>query len=75
VEAGRRDQLRHRYDMVHHGDYVVPRLGGVAAPERPPLFYALAAGAATTLAPALSLHDAARVANAICLGLALCCWR
>ncbi len=59
------------YDMLRHGDYVVPRLGGVASPERPPLFYALAAATAGTLAPVLSLHDAARVANAICLGLAL----
>ena len=59
------------YDMVRHGDYVVPRLGGVASPERPPLYYSLAAATAAALAPVLSLHDAARVANAICLGLAL----
>ncbi|MEP6942949.1 MAG: glycosyltransferase family 39 protein [Betaproteobacteria bacterium] len=59
------------YDMLKHSDYVLPRLGGVALPERAPLFYALAAAAAGTLSPILSLHDAARIANAVCLGLAL----
>jgi 4-amino-4-deoxy-L-arabinose transferase-like glycosyltransferase len=59
------------YDMLRSGDWIVPHVAGVAAPERPPLFYALAAASAKAFSGPLALHDAARVAVAICLALTL----
>src|SRR5205823_1042888 len=59
------------FDMLKHGDYLVPHLAGVVAPERPPLFHALAAATATALGAVLPLHDGARIANALCLAATL----
>jgi 4-amino-4-deoxy-L-arabinose transferase-like glycosyltransferase len=59
------------FDMLKHGDSIVPHLAGVAVPERPPLFHALAAATATTFSAVLPLHDGARVANALCLAATL----
>jgi 4-amino-4-deoxy-L-arabinose transferase-like glycosyltransferase len=57
------------FDMLQYRDYVVPHLAGVAVPERAPLFSALAAGFAAAFGTLLPLHDAARIANAVCLAL------
>jgi 4-amino-4-deoxy-L-arabinose transferase-like glycosyltransferase len=59
------------YDMVSSGDFVVPQIAGVPAPDRPPLFPALAAACAWSLKWLLPLHDGARVASALCLGLVI----
>ncbi len=59
------------FDMLKSGDPVVVHLAGTALPERPPLFYALAAVAAGGFQALLPLHDGARLANALCLGAAL----
>jgi len=59
------------YDMLRSGDWIVPHVAGVPAPERPPLFYALAAGSAWAFSGLLKLHDAARVSVAVCLALTL----
>src|SRR5437773_8232080 len=55
------------YDMLRHGDWVVPQVAGVPQPERPPLFYALAAASARTLEGFMPLHDGARVAVGLSL--------
>jgi 4-amino-4-deoxy-L-arabinose transferase-like glycosyltransferase len=59
------------FDMQKRGDYIVPHLAGVAIPERPPLFHALAAASAKAFSAVLPLHDGARVANALCLAATL----
>ncbi len=59
------------HDILSSGDWVAPQLAGAPAAARPPLFYALAAASAATLDPLLALHDGARAANALCLGLTL----
>src|SRR5436190_4485970 len=59
------------HDVLSNGDWLAPQLAGAPAAVRPPLFYALAAASAATLQPLLALHDGARVANALCLGLTL----
>jgi len=58
-------------EMLRHGDWIVPHLAGVALPDRPPLFYALAAAAATVFGGVMPAHDAARIAIAVCLALTL----
>jgi 4-amino-4-deoxy-L-arabinose transferase-like glycosyltransferase len=59
------------HDVLNNGDWLAPQLAGAPVAVRPPLFYALAAASAATLQPLLALHDGARVANALCLGLTL----
>ncbi|TMH03584.1 MAG: glycosyltransferase family 39 protein, partial [Betaproteobacteria bacterium] len=59
------------FDMLKSGDWIIPQLAGSALPERAPLFYALAAAAASAFQAVLPLHDAARIAIALCLGLTL----
>src|SRR5450432_242055 len=59
------------FDMQKRGDFIVPHLAGVAIPERPPLFHALAAASAKAFGSVLPLHDGARVANALCLAATL----
>lgn len=58
-------------DVLRNGDWLAPQLAGAPLVERPPLFYALAAASAAALRPVLAMHDGARVANALCLGLTL----
>ena len=58
------------YDMLTHGDWV-PQLAGTPVPERAPLFYLLAAAFARFFGGALALHEAARLAVALCLALTL----
>ena len=59
------------YDMIQHHDWVVPHLAGVPQPERPPLFYAFAAGTGRALEGLLPLHDAARIAVGLSLAATL----
>jgi 4-amino-4-deoxy-L-arabinose transferase-like glycosyltransferase len=59
------------YDMLQHGDWIVPQVAGVAQPDRPPLFYALAATTARALDAILPLHDGARMAVALSLAATL----
>jgi 4-amino-4-deoxy-L-arabinose transferase-like glycosyltransferase len=58
-------------DMIERGDGLAPRLAGEPYLDNPPLAYWLAAGTAIALSPPLTLHDAARVASALVLGLTL----
>jgi 4-amino-4-deoxy-L-arabinose transferase-like glycosyltransferase len=61
------------FGLVNHivktGDWVVPTLAGEPFMEKPPLFYATAAGFARLFPPWLKLHDAARMATAFYLAL------
>src|SRR6516164_2149658 len=59
------------FGALKHGDYVVTHLAGTPLPERGPLVTALAAASASALGGFLSLHDAARVAVALCLAATL----
>ena len=59
------------FDMLKYRDFVVPHLVGAPLPERAPLYTALIAVSASTLGALLPLHDAARVANALCLATTL----
>jgi 4-amino-4-deoxy-L-arabinose transferase-like glycosyltransferase len=59
------------HDVLSNDDWIAPQLAGAPAAVRPPLFYALAASSAAALRPWLALHNGARVANGLCLGLTL----
>ncbi|HTR58956.1 MAG TPA: glycosyltransferase family 39 protein [Casimicrobiaceae bacterium] len=59
------------YDMLKSGDWLVPHIAGVPAPDRAPLFYILATASAWAFGNLLPLHDAARLSIAFCLGLTL----
>jgi len=59
------------FDMLKYRDFVVPHLAGAPLPERAPLFTVLTAATASAFGGVLALHDAARVANALCLAATL----
>jgi len=59
------------YDMLKQGDWVVPSVASAPVPERPPLFYALAAASAEAFREVLPLHDGARIAVGLCVGATL----
>jgi 4-amino-4-deoxy-L-arabinose transferase-like glycosyltransferase len=56
--------------MLHSGDGLVPRIGGVPFLDVPPLYYWVAVGFAKLLSPwLLPLHDAARLATPLFMSL------
>ena len=55
--------------VAGRGSWVVPQLAGEAALETPPLVYLVAAGFAKLFASLLPLHDAARLASGVFMGL------
>ena len=59
------------FDMLRTGDWLLPQLAGMPLPDHAPLFYALAAAVAGLFGSVMPLHDAARIAIALCLGLTL----
>lgn len=63
------------FDIVYHiirtGEWVIPRLAGQPFMEKPPLYYLVAAGFARLLSPWLPLHDGARCASGLFIGLSL----
>jgi 4-amino-4-deoxy-L-arabinose transferase-like glycosyltransferase len=59
------------YHVLQTGDWIVPTLGGEPFMEKPPLFYVTAALFAKLFGWLLPLHDAARLANALYVGLTL----
>ena len=58
-------------DFLERRDWVVPALAGEPFVEKPPLFSIVAGGMAYLLGGALPLHDAARLATGLFVGLAL----
>src|SRR5439155_20614871 len=59
------------FDMLRTGDLLLPQPAGMPLPDHAPLFYALAAAVAGLFGSVMPLHDAARIAIALCLGLTL----
>jgi 4-amino-4-deoxy-L-arabinose transferase-like glycosyltransferase len=59
------------YEILEHGSWLVPTLAGEPFVEKPPLFYWTAALFAKLFGWALPPHDAARLACAFYVGLAL----
>src|SRR5437660_12241306 len=58
-------------DFLRRGDLIVPTLAGEPFVEKPPLFYIVAGLFATVGGAALPLHDAARLATGLFVGIAL----
>ncbi|HKE39868.1 MAG TPA: glycosyltransferase family 39 protein [Casimicrobiaceae bacterium] len=58
-------------DFLRHGDWVVPSLAGEPFVEKPPLFFLVAVGFAQLFGQVLPLHDAARLATGLFVGIAL----
>jgi 4-amino-4-deoxy-L-arabinose transferase-like glycosyltransferase len=65
----------HSFGVVYHilqsGDWLVPTIAGEPYLEKPPLFYMTAAVFAKLFSPFLLLHDGARLASGLYMGLAL----
>ena len=59
------------FHMLQSGDWIVPHLAGDPFMEKPPLYHWLAAATATLANPFLPLHDGARLASGIFIGIAL----
>lgn len=59
------------FHILDTGDWIVPTLGGEPFMEKPPLFYITAALFAKLFGGLLPLHDAARLASALYVGLSL----
>jgi 4-amino-4-deoxy-L-arabinose transferase-like glycosyltransferase len=59
------------YSMLQSGDWLAPALAGEPFLEKPPLYYWTAALSAQLLAPWLPLHDGARLASGLYVGLTL----
>ena len=58
-------------DLLKGGDWVVPSLAGEPFVEKPPLFFLVAAGFARIFGDLLPLHDAARLATGLFVGITL----
>jgi 4-amino-4-deoxy-L-arabinose transferase-like glycosyltransferase len=59
------------YEMVRGGSWVAPALAGEPFTREPPLYYVTAALTTIAFSPVLPLHDAARLATGLYVGLAL----
>ncbi|HCI12404.1 MAG: hypothetical protein A2063_01695 [Gallionellales bacterium GWA2_60_142] len=59
------------YSMLQSGDWLVPTLVGEPYLDKPPLYYWSAALSAKLFAPLLPLHDGARLASGLYIGLTL----
>ncbi|MEO5362308.1 MAG: glycosyltransferase family 39 protein, partial [Magnetococcus sp. DMHC-8] len=59
--------------ILESGDWVVPTLAGEPFMEKPPIYYLTAAGMAQLFAPWLPLHDGARLASGLYMGVVLLC--
>ena len=59
------------YEMLQGGSWIAPALAGEPFLREPPLYYVSAALSALAFSPPLPLHDAARLATAFYVALAL----
>lgn len=57
------------YEILKGGSWIVPALAGEVFLNEPPLFYLTAAASAQLFSPLLPLHDAARLATGLYMGL------
>jgi len=59
------------YELLQGGGWVIPQIAGEPFLDKPPLFHLLAAASAMFFSPFLPLHDGARLAAGLWIGLAL----
>ena len=59
------------FHMLQSGDWIVPHLAGEPFMEKPPLYHWVAAATATLASPLLPLHDGARLASGVFIGITL----
>lgn len=59
------------YEILQGGSWIIPQIAGEPFVDKPPLFHLVAAACANLLSPLLPLHDGARLATGLWLGLAL----
>lgn len=59
------------FHMLQSGDWVVPHLAGELFMEKPPLYHWVGMATATLASPLLPLHDGARLASGVFVGIAL----
>ncbi len=59
------------YSILQGGDWVIPMLAGEPFMEKPPFYYLTAAALAQLFSGLLPLHDGARLASGLYMGLAL----
>ncbi|MCY7388367.1 MAG: hypothetical protein LH481_09930 [Burkholderiales bacterium] len=59
------------FHMLQSGDWIVPHLAGEPFMEKPPLYHWVAAVTATLTSSILPLHDGARLASGVFIGMAL----
>ena len=59
------------YHILRTGEWLIPTLAGEPFVEKPPIFFIVAAFTAQFFSPWLPLHDGARLASGLFVGLAL----
>ena len=59
------------YEILQGSSWVIPQIAGEAFIDKPPLFHLIAAASALLFSPFLPLHDGARLAAGLWIGLAL----
>ena len=59
------------YHMLQTGDWIVPHLAGEPFMEKPPLYHWFGAATATLTHSFLSLHDGARLASGLFIGITI----
>ena len=59
------------YEILKGGSWIIPQIAGETFIDKPPLFHLIAAASALLFSPFLPLHDGARLAAGLWIGLAL----
>jgi len=59
------------YEILQGGSWVIPQIAGEPFVDKPPLFHLIAAASALLFSPFLPLHDGARLAAGLWIGIAL----
>src|SRR5450759_2499250 len=59
------------YHMLQSGDWIVPHLAGEPFMEKPPLYHWIGAATATLTSSFLPLHDGARLASGLFIGITI----
>jgi 4-amino-4-deoxy-L-arabinose transferase-like glycosyltransferase len=59
------------YEILQGSSWVIPQIAGEPFIDKPPLFHLIAAASALLFSPFLALHDGARLAAGLWIGIAL----
>jgi hypothetical protein len=59
------------YEILQGGSWVIPQIAGEPFIDKPPLFHLISAASALLFSPFLALHDGARLAAGLWIGIAL----